>query len=80
VQQNDCGTIGGAGFGISDIQDAGIDLLQRAERRVRPRLDRSRIRGPCRAGLCVRQTAQHELSGGDAHRRGAKKAASILVD
>ena len=40
VQKNDRGTIGGAGFGVADIQDAGIDLLQRAERRVRSRLDR----------------------------------------
>ena len=29
VQKNDRGAIGGAGFGVSDIQDAGIDLLQR---------------------------------------------------
>ena len=28
VQKNDRGTIGGAGFGVSDIQQAGIDLLQ----------------------------------------------------
>ena len=37
MQKNDRGTIGRAGLGVSDIQDAGIDLLQRAERRVRPR-------------------------------------------
>ena len=61
VQKNDRRAIGRAGFGVSDIQDAGIDLLQRAERRVRPRLDRGqsaalscRIARPqnrsCRAG------------------------------
>ena len=43
VQKNDRGTIGGAGFGVSDIQQAGIDLLQRAERSVRSRLDRRQL-------------------------------------
>jgi hypothetical protein len=28
VQKNNRGTIGGAGFGVSNIQEAGIDLLQ----------------------------------------------------
>src|SRR5260221_6576539 len=36
VQKNYRATIGGASFSVSDIQDAGVDLLQRAERRVRP--------------------------------------------
>ena len=39
VQQHDRGTVGGTGLGISDIQGAGIDLLERAERRVRPWLN-----------------------------------------
>ena len=33
VQKNDRRTIGGAGFGIADIEDAGIDLLQRTQRK-----------------------------------------------
>ena len=49
MQKNDGRTIGGAGFGVADIQDAGVDLLQRAERRIRARLDRVD-----RAGLRVR--------------------------
>ena len=40
MQKNDHGAIGRAGLGVADIQDAGIDLLQRSERRVRPGLDR----------------------------------------
>ena len=44
VQKNDRRTIGGAGFGVSDIQDAGIDLLERGERCVRPPLDRGQLR------------------------------------
>jgi hypothetical protein len=40
VQENDHGTIGGAGFGVADIEDGGIDLLQRPERGVRSRLGR----------------------------------------
>jgi len=35
VQQNDRRPIGGTGFGVTDIQDSGVDLLQRSERRVR---------------------------------------------
>jgi len=31
VQQNDGSTIGRAGFGIADIEHAGIDLLERSE-------------------------------------------------
>ena len=50
VQKNDRRAIGGTGFGVADIQDAGIDLLQRAERDVRPRLDRGQLR---LGGLCV---------------------------
>ena len=33
VEKNDRRTIGGTGFGISNIEDAGIDLLERAETR-----------------------------------------------
>jgi hypothetical protein len=36
VQRHDHRTIGGASFSVSDIQEAGIDLLKLAERRVRP--------------------------------------------
>ena len=39
VQKNDRRTVGGTGFRVSDIQDAGIDLLERGERRVRTRFD-----------------------------------------
>ena len=61
VQKNDRRTIGGAGFSVSDVQDAGIDLLQRSERRVRPRLDRGQLAGrPAR--LRVRGTDQPKLA------------------
>ena len=52
VQQDDDGTIGGPGFGVTDIEDAGIDLFQRGKRSVGTRLDRARAR------LCARRTAQ----------------------
>ena len=55
VQKNDRRAIGRAGFGVADIQDAGIDLLERAERRVRSRLDRGQPRSFGPAGLCVPQ-------------------------
>ena len=77
VQKNDRRAIGGTGFGVADIQDAGIDLLQRGERRVRPRLDRGqllsalscRIVHPqnrsCRAGRQQWSWPQRQESGGD---------------
>ena len=34
MQQKDCRAIGGAGFGVSDIQEAGVDLFQRARTMV----------------------------------------------
>src|SRR6266536_1960311 len=37
VQQHDRRTVGGAGLGVANIQDAGIDLLQGDERCVHPR-------------------------------------------
>ena len=40
MQKNNWRTIGGPGFSVPDIQHARIDLLQRAKRGVRPRLDR----------------------------------------
>ena len=38
MQQNDGRTIGGPGFGVTDIEDAGIDLLQRGKRSMAPGL------------------------------------------
>jgi len=43
VQQDDDRTIGGPGFGITDIEDAGLDLFQRGKRRVGTRPDRARL-------------------------------------
>jgi hypothetical protein len=45
VQKHDHRAIGRAGFGVSDIQEAGIDLLERAEGRVRVRVAGLRRRG-----------------------------------
>ena len=55
MQQKDCRAIGGAGFGVSDIEEAGVDLLQGRERGVRPRLDCGQVRF-CRGGLSVRKS------------------------
>ena len=38
VQQNDRRAIGGAGFGVTDIQHAGIDLLEWGELYIRARV------------------------------------------
>jgi hypothetical protein len=47
---------------------------------VRPWLDRRQLRRFCGTGLGVSKTRQAELAGGDRHRRGAKKAAALLVN
>ena len=59
VQQDDRRTIGGAGFGVADIQDAGVDLLQRAEGRVRHRRGHPSLQcvwgGKTAGGMCSRR-------------------------
>ena len=44
MQQNDRSAIGRTGFGIADIEDASIDLLERREGSVRSRLNRWQTR------------------------------------
>ena len=70
MQQKDGGTLRWARFGVSDVQDAGIDLLELAQGRVRPS---TRRRGPWRAG----GIDQAEPSGGDRGGGGAQKTAAI---
>jgi hypothetical protein len=77
VQQNDGSTTGRAGFGIADIEDPGIDLLERSERSVRSTLDRRQTR---RFRLRRRRARQTELGDGGAERRGAEQAAAVMVD
>ena len=78
MQQEDRRTLGGAGFRISDIEEAGIDPLQGGERGVRPRRDRGQRRFR-RAGL-RRRGADAELGGGEAEGGGAEEAAAAAVD
>ena len=73
------GTVGGAGFGVADVQDAGVDLLQRAERRVCPRLALGQAHGLRLYGLCFRGINHAESCGGGCHDRGADKAAAGTV-
>ena len=80
MQQNDRGTVGGTGFGVADVEEAGIDLFQRRERCVRPGLEPWEIGRPCLFGLCLRGTGQAKLGGRDGHGSSAKKASAILVD
>ena len=77
VQENDDRPIGGAGFGVADIQNARIDLLQRTERLICSWLD---CRDLCLHPLRCRRTDHAELSGGDCHRGGAKEGAALLVN
>ena len=80
VQKNDRRAIGGAGLGVADIQDAGIDLLQRAERRVRPRLDCGQI---CRFVLPVVLPQSRSCRAGRQRRpprRAPRKRRRCMVD
>src|SRR5215467_2791900 len=77
VQENDHWSVGGTGFSVTDIQDAGIDLLQRSEGRVCSWLD---CRHVYLFSLCCCRIDHPELTGGDCKRGDAKEAASVLVD
>jgi hypothetical protein len=77
VQQNDGSAIGRAGFGIADIEDPGIDLLERSERSVRSRLDRRQAR---RFGLRCCGADQTKLRDRGAERRDAKETTTVMVD
>src|SRR5215813_3958971 len=77
VQKDDHWSIGGTGFCVTNIKDAGINLLQRSKGRVCSRLD---CRHFCLHPLGSRRTDEPELSGGDRHFSAAKEAASIRVD
>ena len=45
VQENHCRAVGRPGVDVPDVQQAGIDLLQRAKRRARLGLARDRVCG-----------------------------------
>jgi hypothetical protein len=80
VQKNDRGTIGGACFRVTDVEDAGVDLLQRRERGVRSRLDRRQRRRSCPADLRVRRRHKAELSGDDGAGCSTDQAAPLVVE
>ena len=67
-------------LGISDIQDAGIDLLQRRKRGVRARLDHGNARRFCLPGLGFGGSDAPELHGSYRDHCSAQKAPTILVD
>src|SRR5262245_51077633 len=80
MKKYDRRTIAWPHFGIANVQNSGIDLLQRAERLVPSRFDR---RHSCRfslARLCGGRTDHAELGGRNRHYYGGKKAATIMVD
>ena len=78
MQQNDRRTVGGASFGVADVEDAGVDLFHRGERGVRSRLDRRQLSRL--AGLRRCWTGHGEPGAGDSHGRGAQKPAAMMID
>ena len=75
MQKNDGGAIDRAGFGVADVEDAGIDLLQWRERCVRAGFDRADA-----IGLGDRRPDRGKLSGGKAQDRVAQKTTAMMVD
>src|SRR5262245_22728510 len=75
MQKNNWHAVSWACFGVTDIQDTRIDLLQRSERRICVWLDRRNL---CLA-LCCRRTDHPELSRCEGYRGGTEEAAPILV-
>ena len=80
VQKDHRRAIGRAGLGVADVQDAGVDLLERPEGRVRPGLNRWQSRGSCLADLCCRRTDYAELRGRNRRGSSIKKATAMPVD
>src|SRR5262249_40436416 len=79
VQKNDYGPVCGTGLGVSNVQDTGIDLLERSERSIRSRLDRRQLYLSCRAGLRLSRTDYAELSGRRGHSSGTNEVTSMPV-
>src|SRR5438105_14600994 len=79
VQKNDHGTIGGTDFSVTNIQEASIDLLDGAERGVRPRLGRGDVGSLYLARLCASGTDHSERGGSNGRGRGAQESAAMMV-
>jgi hypothetical protein len=71
--------VGGARLGVSDVEKASVDLLERRKRCVRPRLDRGHLRHDL-AYLREGGTDQTEFGTGESQRGGAQKTAATTVD
>ena len=71
VEENDRPSPVGARLRVRDVEEAGRDLLERAERRVGSRRDRRDARRLGLAGLCGHGADVAQLDGCDAHRHGA---------
>ena len=73
MQEDNGWPIGGTFVGVSDVEIAGVDMLQRGEGRVRSRLRFGQL---CRfsiASLCARRTDHPKFRGGNGERRSFKE-------
>jgi len=73
VQQEHWRTAWGTRFGVADVEDPGMDLLERSKRRARARLARGSASRLCLAGLRGRRTQSAEPGGGNSHGCSAHK-------
>jgi hypothetical protein len=80
VQKDHHRPVAGAGLAEADIQGAGIDLFQWAERGIRARLDRRNARLSHLVGLRIGTTDGSELGGSDRHGGSSQKAPAMVVD
>jgi hypothetical protein len=76
VQQDHHGPIGRTGLGIADVENAGLDLFERAERRIRAHLDR---REALRNGW-RREVPEQNAGARHAQDGGTEEAATIMID
>jgi hypothetical protein len=78
VQQNHNWSILRAGLCIAHTQKTGIDLFQRPERRIRPRLDCGQLFRPGFLRTC--RSHHPKLGGRKGHRCSANKAAASMIN
>ena len=77
VQEDDRRAVGRTGFGVPDVQHAGVDLLQRAEGGVRARLDR---RWKLVLRLRSADAGTPSCAAAMRHGGGAEEAGGVVVD
>ena len=80
MQKNHRRTIGGPSFSVSDIQDAGIDLLQWPNDVFVPGLIAGTFAGLALLDCAAAEPIMPSSAAGNRHYSDGKKSATIVVD